>query len=35
VAGPAVEVSVDAGLFHDPGDDANPATTATVFDRTP
>jgi hypothetical protein len=32
---PAVEVSVDAGLFHDPGDDANPATSATVIDRTP
>ncbi len=34
-ANPAIEVSVAAGLFHDPGDDANPATTATVIDRTP
>ena len=33
VASPAVEVSVDAGLFHDPGDDANPATSATVKER--
>ena len=31
---PAVEVSVAAGLFHDPGDDANPATSAPVVDRT-
>ena len=35
VASPAVEVSVDAGLFHDPGDDANPATSAPVLDRVP
>ena len=34
-ASPAVEVSVAAGLFHDPGDDANPETGATVIDRTP
>lgn len=32
---PAVEISVAAGLFHDPGDDANPATSALVLDRTP
>jgi hypothetical protein len=31
---PAVEASVAPGLFHDPGDDANPATTVTVTDRT-
>lgn len=31
---PAVEVSVEPGLFHDPRDDANPATTVTVTDRT-
>jgi hypothetical protein len=30
---PAIEVSVAAGLFHDPGDDPNPATSATVIDR--
>jgi hypothetical protein len=30
---PAVEVSVAAGLFHDPGDDANPATSVAVVDR--
>ena len=31
---PAVEASVAPGLFHDPRDDANPATTVTVTDRT-
>lgn len=30
---PAVEVSVAAGLFHDPGNDENPATSAAVIDR--
>ncbi len=30
---PAVAVSVAAGLFHDPGDDANPATAVSVIDR--
>ena len=30
---PAVEASVAPGLFHDPGDDANPATTVAVTDR--
>ena len=34
-ASPAIEISVAAGLFHDPGDDANPATSAPVLDRTP
>jgi hypothetical protein len=34
-ASPAAEVSVAAGLFHDPGDDANPATAAIVIDRSP
>lgn len=34
-ASPAIEISVVAGLFHDPGDDANPATSAPVLDRTP
>ena len=29
-AEPARRVSVEAGLFHDPGDDANPETTARV-----
>ena len=33
-ASPAIEISVAAGLFHDPGDDANPATSAPVLDRT-
>lgn len=33
-ASPAIEVTVLAGLFHDPGDDANPATSAPVVDRT-
>lgn len=33
-ASPAIEVTVVAGLFHDPGDDANPATSAPVVDRT-
>ena len=28
---PAIEVSVEAGFFHDPGDDANPATSTTVI----
>lgn len=32
---PALGVSVAAGLFHDPGDDANPATSAPVIDRVP
>lgn len=32
---PAIDVRVAAGLFHDPGDDANPATSVTVIDRTP
>jgi hypothetical protein len=27
---PAVQVDVDAGLFHDPGDDANPPTSVAV-----
>jgi hypothetical protein len=31
---PAVEASVAPGLFHDPRDDPNPATTVTVTDRT-
>jgi hypothetical protein len=30
VVAPAVRVDVDAGLFHDPGDDANPATAVDV-----
>ena len=34
-ASPAIEISVAAGLFHDPGDDANPSTSAPVLDRTP
>jgi hypothetical protein len=34
-ASPAIEISVAAGLFHDPGDDANPTTSALVLDRTP
>lgn len=33
-ASAAVEVRVDAGLFHDPGDDANPSTSALIIDRT-
>lgn len=33
-ASPAVEVNVASGLFHDPGDDPNPATSAAVLDRT-
>ncbi|MFT4861886.1 MAG: hypothetical protein ACI95C_001098 [Pseudohongiellaceae bacterium] len=28
---PAIEVSVEAGFFHDPGDDANPATSAAII----
>jgi hypothetical protein len=31
-ASPTVEVSVAAGFFADPGNDANPATSATVID---
>ncbi|MCG8416116.1 MAG: hypothetical protein MI746_18010 [Pseudomonadales bacterium] len=30
---PAVSVSVEAGFFHDPGDDANPATAVKVQSR--
>jgi hypothetical protein len=30
---PAVSVSVIAGFFHDPGDDANPATSIDVIPR--
>mgnify|MGYP006122440709 FL=1 len=30
---PAVSVSVIAGFFHDPGDDANPATSVDVNQR--
>ncbi len=31
-ASPALEVSIAAGYFHDPGDDANPATSVPVTD---
>ncbi len=31
-ASPAQEVAVQPGLFHDPGDDANPATSVDVID---
>lgn len=34
-ASPAASVRVVAGLFHDPGDDANPQTEAEVVDRVP
>lgn len=30
---PAMLVQVEAGLFHDPGDDANPATEISVIDK--
>ncbi len=30
---PAISVKVDAGFFHDPGDDANPATEVSVMDK--
>ena len=31
---PAVSVSVEAGFFHDPGDDANPGTRVNVISKT-
>ena len=30
---PAIEVQVDAGFFHDPGDDANPATNTIIIQK--
>ena len=34
-ASPAVSVEVDAGFFHDPGDDPNPATEVEVVEGSP